>query len=333
MIRYYNKHYIKKGGQVKLDLGSKTQASLQRDIYPVLTEKISSLLKKIPTDDIKDIEEIRLRGEKPLMISKCSRDYFITKDGMISQVPLDSFKINMADIEKILQYMCNYSIYAVEEELKQGFLTLRGGHRVGLSGRAVIENGRVKTIKNISGMNIRIAKEIKGCGQDIINRIYSNGLKHTLIASPPGCGKTTLLRDMIRILSSGEHQKRGYKVGIVDERSEIAGCYLGISQRDVGPRTDVLDSCPKVQGIMMLLRSMSPEIIAVDEIGSLEDSDAIENAINSGVMVVATAHGRDMDEILKKPGVRNLIERKLFERVVILSRKKGPGTIEDIIEF
>lgn len=333
MTGYYNKHYIKKGGQVKLDLGNKTQASLQRDIYPVLTEKIASLLKRIPADDMKDIEEIRLRGEKPLMISKCSRDYFVTKDGMISQVPMDSFMVNMDDIEKILQYMCNYSIYAVEEELKQGFLTLRGGHRVGLSGRAVIENGRVKTIKNISGMNIRVAKEIKGCGQDIINRIYSNGLKHTLIASPPGCGKTTLLRDMIRILSSGEYLKRGYKLGIVDERSEIAGCYLGIPQRDVGPRTDVLDSCPKVQGIMMLLRSMSPEIIAVDEIGSLEDSDAIENAINSGVMVIATAHGRDMDEILKKPGVRNLIERKLFERVVILSRKKGPGTIENIIEF
>lgn len=316
-----------------MDLGIKTQASLERDIYPVLTDNIASLLKKIPIDDIKDMEEIRLRGERPLMISKCSRDYFVKRDGTVSKAPLDSFMVNMADIENILQFMCNYSIYAVEEELKQGFLTLRGGHRVGICGRAVIENGRVKTIKNISGMNIRIAKEIKGCGYNIVNRIYSDGLKHTLIASPPGCGKTTLLRDMIRILSSGDYQKRGYKVGIVDERSEIAGCYLGIPQRDVGPRTDVLDSCPKIQGIMMLLRSMSPEIIAVDEIGSLEDSDAIENAINSGVMVIATAHGRNMDEILKKPGVRNLIDRRLFEKVVILSRKKGPGTIEDIIEF
>lgn len=316
-----------------MDLGIKTQASLERDIYPVLTDNIASLLKKIPIDEIKDMEEIRLRGERPLMISKCSRDYFVKRDGTVSKAPLDSFMVNMADIENILQFMCNYSIYAVEEELKQGFLTLRGGHRVGICGRAVIENGRVKTIKNISGMNIRIAKEIKGCGYNIVNRIYSDGLKHTLIASPPGCGKTTLLRDMIRILSSGDYQKRGYKVGIVDERSEIAGCYLGIPQRDVGPRTDVLDSCPKIQGIMMLLRSMSPEIIAVDEIGSLEDSDAIENAINSGVMVIATAHGRNMDEILKKPGVRNLIDRRLFEKVVILSRKKGPGTIEDIIEF
>lgn len=311
----------------------KTMVILERDIYPVLTEGVGSLLKKIPAEDIKDVEEIRIRAEKPLMVFKCGRDYFVGRDGRISLIPSNAFVLDRSEIEKILQFMCNYSIYAVEEELKQGFLTLRGGHRVGLCGRAVIENGRIKTIKNISGINIRIAKEIKGCAREIVGLLYGDRLKHTLIASPPGCGKTTLLRDAIRILSSeGGNGRDGYKVGVVDERSEIAGCYMGIPQRDVGIRTDVLDACPKAQGIIMLLRSMSPEIIAVDEIGSIDDAEAIENAINSGVVVIATVHGRDMEEIVKKPGVKSLIERKSFERIVILSGKNGPGTIEKIIE-
>lgn len=312
----------------------KTIAILERDIYPVLTEGLASLLKRIPVEDINDVEEIRIRAEKPLMVFKCGRDYFVGRDGRISLISSNAFVIDKNEIEKILQFMCNYSIYAVEEELKQGFLTLRGGHRVGLCGRAVVENGRVRTIKNISGINIRVAKEIKGCAREIVGLLYGNGLKHTLIASPPGCGKTTLIRDAIRILSSeGGIDRGGYKVGVVDERSEIAGCYMGIPQRDVGIRTDVLDACPKAQGIIMLLRSMSPEIIAVDEIGSIDDAEAIENAINSGVIVIATAHGRDLEEIVKKPGIKSLIEQKSFERIVILSGKNGPGTIDTIIEI
>lgn len=162
-----------------------------------------------------------------------------------------------------------------------------------------------------------------------------DGVKHTLIASSPNCGKTTILRDIIRILSSGceDINLKGYKVGVVDERSEIAACYLGIPQKDIGIRTDVIDACPKVQGMIMLLRSMSPEVIAVDEIGSIKDSEAIEEAINSGVKVIATVHGKDMDEILKKPGIKRLMENKAFERIVFLSRKNGPGTIENILKL
>lgn len=327
---------LRKEGQVTLQLDDKIKIinTIERDIYPVLTEKMSSIFKSIPGNNLKDIEEIRLRAEKPIMLFISGRDYYVREDGILTSSQKDSIVVDKVEIDNILQFMCNYSIYAIEEELKQGFLTLKGGHRVGLSGRAVIENGRVKTLKNISGMNIRIAKEVKGCALEIVKRLYSNGLKHTLIASPPGCGKTTLLRDMIRILSWGDFLpgQKGYKIGLVDERSEIAGCYLGIPQRDVGVRTDVLDACPKAQGMMMLLRSMSPEIIAVDEIGSLDDAEAIENAINSGVMVIATAHGRNMEEIIKKPGVKALVEGSAFESIVIMSRKKGPGTIEEIIE-
>lgn len=306
--------------------------TLERDVYPVLTDRILTRIKKIPPFDLEGIEEIRLRADKPLMISKGGQDYFINNIGGLTLSYAEPALVTRQDIEKTLQLMCSYSIYAIEEELKQGFITLSGGHRVGLSGRGVIEGSKIKTLKNISGMNIRIAREVKGCGSKLVNMLFKDGLKHTLIASPPGCGKTTLLRDIIRILSWGEeNMQRGYKVGVVDERSEIAGCYMGVPQRDVGIRTDVLDACPKVQGMMMLLRSMSPEIIAVDEIGSLEDAETIENAINSGVKVIATVHGKDMNDIVERPGIKKMMEKKSFERVVLLSRKNGPGTIEDII--
>lgn len=307
--------------------------TLERDIYPVLTERVAGALIRVTEGDIRDVEEIRLRAEKPLMIFKGGQDYFVGEDGRTSKFLNKALFVGKHDIEKTLQLMCDYSIYAIEDELKQGFLTLRGGHRVGIVGRGVIDEGRIRTIKNISGMNIRIAREVKGCGLNLARTLYSDGVKHTLIASPPGCGKTTLLRDIIRLLSWGslEDGIRGHKIGLVDERSEIAGCYLGVPQRDIGIRTDVLDACPKAQGMFMLLRSMSPEIIAVDEIGSLSDAEAIEDAINSGVKVIATAHGRDIDEVLKRPGIRNLMERKAFNKIVILSRKRGPGTIEQVI--
>lgn len=304
-----------------------------RDIIPVLPDTVSCAIEKLSEDEISDIEEIRLRANKPVMIYLKNKDYFLGKNGCLERIPTEGIYINTMDINKSLQVMCDFSLYSIEEELKQCFLTIKGGHRVGVVGRAVIEKENIKTIKDISGLNIRIAKEVIGCGTKLVKELYSDGVKHTLIASPPNCGKTTLLRDIVRNLSTGilESGIYGYKVGVVDERSEIAGCYLGIPQRDVGLRTDVLDACPKAQGIMLMLRSMSPEIIAVDEIGSNDDADAILNAVYSGVKVIATVHGKDINEILKKPGVKCLIENNAFERIVFLSRKKGPGTIEEII--
>ncbi|MCX7885195.1 MAG: stage III sporulation protein AA [Caloramator sp.] len=307
---------------------------LKREILPLLSQRVAKKISELNLNEISGIEEIRMRAEKPLMIFKDGYDYFLGEMGL-QKNNIRTFIVEKNDIERTLQLMSDFSIYAVEEELKQGFLTLKGGHRVGIVGRVVLEENRIKTVRNISSLNIRIAREVKGCGINAVKRLYSEGIKHTLIASPPGCGKTTLLRDIIRIISNGcsEINLRGHKVGIVDERSEIAGCYLGIPQKDVGIRTDVIDACPKVQGIIMLLRSMSPEIIAVDEIGSLKDADAIEEAINSGIKVISTVHGKDMDEILKKAGIRSLMANKAFERILILSRKKGPGTIEEILNF
>lgn len=199
----------------------------------------------------------------------------------------------------------------------------------------VYDGDKIKTLKNISFMNIRIAKEVKGCAFNIVKNIFADGINHTLIVSPPGCGKTTILRDMIRLISNGINEIGilGRKVALVDERSEIASCYLGVPQRDVGVRTDVLDSCYKADGIMMLLRAMSPQIIAVDEIGSIRDAEAIMDAINAGVKIIATAHGRDLDEIMKRQGIKILLENNCFKTIIFLSNKNGPGTVENIIKI
>jgi stage III sporulation protein AA len=330
--------------------------TLENQIYPVLSDNLSEVLKKIKAIDLKGLEEIRIRVDKPLMLQKNNQDYFVAANGSLSGLSHKGVQASREDVLRTIQLMSNFSIYTIGEELKQGFLTLRGGHRIGFAGRGIIENNELKLLKDISSLNIRIAREVKNCALPLLDNllISSNsssrvgynvnenntsckwtGIRNTLIISPPGCGKTTLLRDLIRILSDGNEELdlKGYKVSLVDERSEIAACHFGVPQRDVGVRTDVLDACHKVKGINMLLRSMSPEIIAVDEIGSIEDANAIEEAINSGVTVIATAHGKNLKEAQRKRGIDTLIQNKLIDNVVVLNRKNGPGTIAEIMIY
>jgi stage III sporulation protein AA len=205
----------------------------------------------------------------------------------------------------MLNYLCGYSPYAMEEELRQGFFTIEGGHRIGVSGRTSYEKTGaspvVSAVSDISGLNIRIAHERKGCAKKLIPWIRrGGGLHHTFLFAPPGVGKTTYLRDCIRLLSSGDEKQSGVKVGVVDERSEIAACHCGVPQNDLGPRVDVLDNCPKEQGMRMLLRSMSPEVIAVDELGDQADFAAVAECAKSGVAVLGTIHAGSVGEAREK---------------------------------
>lgn len=252
---------------------------------------------------------------------------------MLPRKTKEKHRITKEEIVETIGYVSRYSLYAYENEMKQGFITIEGGHRVGVSGKVLIENGKVKNMQYISSLNLRISHEIIGCADTVIPYITVNRqMCHTLIVSPPRCGKTTLIRDLIRQISDGNEYVKGCTVGVVDERSEIGGCYMGIAQNQLGIRTDILDCCPKAEGMIMLIRSMAPQVIAVDEIGSAEDIHAIEYAMHCGCKMLASVHGLSIEEVRKKPVLNQLIRQRRFERYVVLDNQQRAGMVKRIFD-
>lgn len=276
--------------------------------------------------DWKKLQEIRLRIGQPVFVIYQNQEYVLpvrSKEGIITR----------QEIRETVEYMSHYSLYAYEHEMSQGFLTLEGGHRVGIAGQVIVESGKVKNLKYISSVNIRVSHEILECSKRILPYVTSHKqLCHTLIVSPPGCGKTTLLRDLIRQVSDGNEFVKGCSVGVVDERSEIGGCYLGIAQNHLGRRTDILDCCPKAEGMIMLIRSMTPRIIAVDEIGTSEDVRAISYAMHCGCKMLATVHSHSIEELRKKPLFEQMMLERRFERYVVLKNTDKIGVVEGIYD-
>lgn len=269
------------------------------------------------------LQEIRMRSGKPFILWQDEQEYFVTPSGMLTRHPQMAYQVSQEEIRMTMESLGKYSLYAYDDELRQGFLTIQGGHRVGVTGKITLKEQQVKGMQQISCINIRISHEIKGCADSVMPYVIQNGsICHTLIISPPRCGKTTLLRDMVRQISDGCSGFSGCTVGVVDERSEIGGSYQGIPQNDVGIRTDLLDCCPKAEGMMMLIRSMAPEVIAVDEIGNYEDIHAIETTVNCGCKLLATVHGNDVTDIQKKPLLERLTKEHVFERYIILKRER-----------
>lgn len=280
------------------------------------------------------IQEIRLRAGRPVVIYRDGAERFLTEHGELTDSCSNAYCATERELGEMLEHICHYSPYAFEEELRRGFVTVAGGHRVGVAGQAVLAaDGSIKTLKNISYLNIRIAHQKKGAADGVLSRIYQKGvLRNTLIISPPGCGKTTLLRDLIRQISDGNAYGQGMTVGVVDERSELAGSFLGRAQNDMGMRTDILDGCPKETGMLLLLRSMSPRVIAIDELGSEGEFRALRQAAACGCKILATVHGEDRKDVESRFSGEMIYFQGMFELLLVLGKREGKCVVKHIYE-
>ncbi len=289
-----------------------------------IANSISKRMQQIESSEERGmLEEIRIRTSKPVILK------FMNKE-----IVLEDVVVTSEETLETVQTICDNSIYSYQNQICSGYITLKGGHRVGITGSVVLVDGKITNINYISSLNFRIAKQIVGASNRLLKYILNieeNSIYNTLIVSPPGAGKTTILKDLVRKLSSGMEQInfKGITVGLVDERGEIAAMYKGIAQNEVGLRTDVLAHIPKAIGMKMMIRSMAPQVIVADEIGGQFDVDAINYAICCGIKGIFTAHGSNIEDLGLNPTIKKLLELHLFERLIFLD-KKNKGEVEKV---
>ncbi|MDO4543251.1 MAG: stage III sporulation protein AA [Clostridia bacterium] len=290
-------------------------------LLELLPDKVSEAIARV--GDGENLLEIRLRRNLPIQLVYPDGDRLIYGNGGRGM-------LGEEDSERLLLRICENSIYAWTDELKNGFVTLQGGIRVGICGRAVQDDGHMERFSEVSSFNFRVVREIRGCASGLLPRLTDaeGGLLSTLIISPPGAGKTTLLRDLVRLISHGSGTAP-QRVSLIDERFELAGCVRGIPQFDVGPRTDVMSGMRKAQAMRRMTATMNPQLIATDELQFPSDIEAVLTAKSCGISILATAHGADIADIKKRKPMERLLKEKVFLRVV---RLKGTGRIAGITD-
>lgn len=292
-----------------------------------LPPDLRKVFKNISPYDRAEIQEIRIRSGQYLHVTIRGKEYCVTRNGGISDNLSTGIYIEHDLIDDIFSSVCEYSVHSHEETLLSGFITIDGGSRVGFGSSANQKNGQTSSVRFINSINIRIAKQIVGCADLIYESILLHGIKNVLIAGAPSSGKTTILRDLCRILGNE------YRISLIDERSEIACCRYGVPENDVGIMTDILDNYRRSDGIEIALRSLSPQIIVCDEISNQKDSEAISNVSGCGVSVIASVHSPSFDDLKKNKIIYKLVKQKVFDYVIFLKSGCETGKINDIIEL
>ena len=292
-----------------------------------MPKRINIAINGIEKDKLSQLEEIRIRSDLPLMGVFAESDKFIGYDGLLTECRDNALIVSAKEVNELFYLMCEQSVYAYQEDIKRGFITLKGGHRAGICGTVIYEGDQIIGMRDISSVNIRLSHQLKGCANEVVKSVIRNerDIFNTLILSPPRCGKTTLLRDLCRLISQGipSIKFRGIRTAVIDERSELAAVYRGTPQNDLGPRTDILDGCHKCEGIWMMLRGMAPDVIVVDELGGAKDADSVRMAWNAGVRLIATAHAFGIDDFKARYVVGQLASTDGFERILLLGMDNG----------
>ncbi len=291
------------------------------EILNYVPKHLQTILSGTFTVSGESIQEIRVRIGRPLIVSTVTGSFAVLADGSVSPAVGGAYIVSEADLRQIFQAICENSVYAYLDDIRQGFITIKGGHRVGFVGRAVVSDGKIENFRDISSLNIRIAREIDGAANEIIGKVLSpaGNVINTLIVSPPMGGKTTVLRDLARQISD-----KGTKTAIIDDRGEIAALYRGVPQNDIGVQSDVIENAPKAEAVIMMLRSMSPQLMITDEIATSEDAAAIAQCFGTGVSVIGSTHGDSIDEVMSRKILKPLFGGTGFKRIILLQRE-GTG--------
>lgn len=293
----------------------------------ILPENLLNATKLLRYDDLC---EIRLRIGRPVMVNYKNAYYFLGQSGLCNEK--NAFVCDDNMLKTVLSKASRYSIYSVNEEIKQGFVTAVGGYRIGIVGEIIAEEGKIITVKNFSSINVRIPHQVAGCAYNISKFVIEYDKKsvlNTLILGSPGTGKTTILRDLCNQIYNN---LKDCNILLLDERMEIASCVNGQPQLKVGNATDVISGGKKSYNITNGIRTMAPNVVAVDEIGSVEDIEAIQYAVNCGVSIIATIHSKNIYELSKKPELQQLLKQRAFNRYIEISNNNGKGTIENIFD-